>query len=301
MRTRFRLFGGVILFGLWLGSCDDPEMRTPGAVCGNGVQEEGEACDGRDTSPDACGAAGFPAGLALCLADCTLDTSWCSDGACVNGLDDHDDGVDCDDGACLGRMGCPLESCVDGIDNDGDGLTDCIDFDCSSHAPGCNAGCTFHERKRLDGCSDGYDNDCDGLVDGDDPDCAGDAGLLLVFFPGGGRPVAGARMIVAVTFLAEDGALPASQVSWPVPGGLDEVVAQDGGAFSASDRAVTWPTAALAEGEWITVHALARIAPETTAGEEFCLQAGLDAEPPRLTDAPDLPGAADPLCFDVVE
>ena len=259
MGTKLRELLGLMLFGLVLVACDDPEMQPADEpVCGNGVREEGEACDGRDTGPDACGEAGFPAGLSLCRVDCTLDTSWCSDGACVNRLDDHDAGYDCDDVSCLGRMGCPTESCVDGIDNDGDDMTDCNDTDCSNHAPGCNAGCTFAELDRLDGCSDGYDSDCDGLTDGEDPDCDGDAGLLLGFFPGTDRPAAGGDVLVVVTFLAEDGVLPASRIEWAVPEGLDEVVSQDGGTWSEQDRTVSWPTGALAEGEWRTVHALAR-------------------------------------------
>jgi len=302
MRMNIRVFLGIMSCGLVLAGCDDPEMQPADEpVCGNAVREEGEACDGLDTGPDACGDAGFPSGLALCRVDCTLDTSWCSDGACANRLDDHDGGYDCDDVACLGRMGCPPESCVDGVDNDGDEMIDCMDPDCASHAPGCNAGCTFAERDRLDGCADGYDSDCDGLTDGEDPDCDGAAGLLLAFSPGTGRPTAGASVLVVVTFLADDGALPASTITWAVPEGLDAVVAQDGGAWSAQDRTVSWTTGALAQGEWFTVHALARIAATAEAGDELCLQARFETDPPRLTDVPDLPGAADPVCFDVVQ
>ena len=52
------------------------------------------------------------------------------------------------------------EICNDGIDNDGDGLTDCEDTqDCSSD-PGCSAPPPEPEI-----CNDGIDNDGDGLVD----------------------------------------------------------------------------------------------------------------------------------------
>ncbi len=54
-------------------------------------------------------------------------------------------------------------SCTDGVDNDGDGLTDCADPECATGNVGCIE----------DGpnCGDGVDQDGDGLVDCDDPDC----------------------------------------------------------------------------------------------------------------------------------
>ncbi len=50
--------------------------------------------------------------------------------------------------------------CSDGVDNDGDGLTDCEDTDCSS----------FSVCKELI-CDDGVDDEGDGLIDCQDPDC----------------------------------------------------------------------------------------------------------------------------------
>jgi len=52
----------------------------------------------------------------------------------------------------------PVEICDDGIDNDGDGLTDCLDPECSG------AVC-------VEVCNDGQDNDGDGKIDCVDPDC----------------------------------------------------------------------------------------------------------------------------------
>lgn len=54
----------------------------------------------------------------------------------------------------------PWDCCDDGVDNDGDGLVDCVDPDC----------CGPETR-----CSDGVDDDGDGLVDCADPDCCGEA------------------------------------------------------------------------------------------------------------------------------
>lgn len=54
-----------------------------------------------------------------------------------------------------------LETCDDGVDNDGDGLTDCADADCAAVCPVPEI------------CDDGLDNDLDGLIDLADPDCQG--------------------------------------------------------------------------------------------------------------------------------
>ena len=57
----------------------------------------------------------------------------------------------------------PEFDCTDGVDDDGDGDTDCADFDCFG-----NAGCALAQETS---CDDGQDNDGDGLVDCDDCDC----------------------------------------------------------------------------------------------------------------------------------
>jgi hypothetical protein len=54
---------------------------------------------------------------------------------CTDGLDNDGDGfTDCDDYDCIGITGCVQENtpatCTDGLDNDGDGFTDCNDYDC---------------------------------------------------------------------------------------------------------------------------------------------------------------------------
>ena len=288
---------GLLLLSLPACDSNDPKRTPP--VCGDGVVEGDEECDsGMDT--DACLAAGFPAGLAFCKPDCTLDTSWCTDGTCENRLDDTGNGTDCDDPACLGRMGCPMEQCGDAQDNDDDGFIDCDDPDCGNHAPGCNAGCNFFERTFLDGCADGYDSDCDGLIDADDPDCDGDPGVLRVFFPVTGRPVAGAWALVSITFLAQDTEIPATILSWQVSAGFIEVTPQDGGTFDTGFRIITWQVAARAPGQSVTVHALVRIDPAIEAGTELCSLAQLNTDPPVITDVAELPGPADGVCIRVV-
>ena len=57
---------------------------------------------------------------------------------CVNGSDDDGDGlVDCEDPECAATGACSEGDCGDGVDNDNDGLADCDDNDCE-WADACN-------------------------------------------------------------------------------------------------------------------------------------------------------------------
>lgn len=145
---------------LVLAGCSD--TSAPDAPeCGNGAVESGEDCDdGNFSSGDGC------------TLLCTVETGWsCSSGGCVtlcgDGVVAGDE--DCDDGNLADDDGCSSdcisdsrsENCTDGIDNDGDGLSDCQDSD-------CDAECVTESED----CSDSIDNDDDGLIDCDDDDCA---------------------------------------------------------------------------------------------------------------------------------
>lgn len=64
---------------------------------------------------------------------------------------------------CIDLIENTLEDCTDEIDNDGDGLVDCLDISCNDIGIIC-------ETDMLT-CSDGIDNDGDGDVDCDDMSC----------------------------------------------------------------------------------------------------------------------------------
>jgi hypothetical protein len=71
-----------------------------------------------------------------------------------------DDGLlKCSSGACVSA-----EDCINGVDDDGDGLIDCADSDCNGIS-----GCVCSEV--LPECADGVDNDLDGLIDLADSEC----------------------------------------------------------------------------------------------------------------------------------
>jgi hypothetical protein len=90
---------------------------------------------------------------------------------CIDGIDNDEDGVtDCDDLDCARDPACwddETELCGDRVDNDGDGLIDCGDDDCAAD-PTCAPVGTE------DACDDDIDNDRDGATDCADDDCAAD-------------------------------------------------------------------------------------------------------------------------------
>ena len=120
-------------------------------------------------------AAGFvsvidPVGAALLPSVKQLSITW----ACNDGIDNDGDGLTdgddhgCDDARDASEADPEVTSlCGDGKDNDGDGLTDAQDPGCSK-AKGLNA---------QDACRNGIDDDGDGLTDyapgGGDPGCSG--------------------------------------------------------------------------------------------------------------------------------
>jgi hypothetical protein len=96
---------------------------------------------------------------------------------CNNGIDDDRDGsTDCIDPDCLGLPACvggeTEVDCDDGVDDDGDGDTDCVDGDCAGD-PACGPA-------RETDCDDRLDDDDDGLTDCGDPDCARDPACAAV-------------------------------------------------------------------------------------------------------------------------
>ncbi|TNF31397.1 MAG: hypothetical protein EP329_12435 [Deltaproteobacteria bacterium] len=106
---------------------------------------------------------GFPVTL---TAECGITTET----RCNDGLDDDGDGLtDCADGNCTADPACVVTptteiSCVNSVDDDKDGKTDCDDADCAGY-PACIV-------VTPENCTDGVDNDGDLLADCADSDCA---------------------------------------------------------------------------------------------------------------------------------
>ena len=91
-----------------------------------------------------------------------------NEGDCFDGIDGDGDGLtDCADPECA-AVCVEVGNCNDGIDNDADGAIDCVDIDCQFDAICQEAG----------NCTDGVDNDLDGDIDCVDIDCATDIACL---------------------------------------------------------------------------------------------------------------------------
>ena len=80
-------------------------LDTP-PVCGNGLREALELCDGQDLGGQSCGSLGLGAGELSCREDCTVDTSRCGM-MCGNGRVDGEEQCDGDelDGMTCETMG----------------------------------------------------------------------------------------------------------------------------------------------------------------------------------------------------
>jgi cysteine-rich repeat protein len=111
-------------------------------VCGNGIREEGEECDGQDLGAADCLTFGYDAGFLTCDAECRFDDSrcvllYCGDGVRVppEACDDGPGNSDTVPDAC--RTDCSLPRCGDGVV---DTLDECDD---GGHiaGDGCSLAC----------------------------------------------------------------------------------------------------------------------------------------------------------------
>ncbi len=93
-------------------------------TCGNATIDAGEDCDGADLAAATCESLGFDGGTLSCAADCSFDTSACTDepAECGNGVVDAGeacDGADLGDATCEtqgfdgGTLGCAADCTFD--------------------------------------------------------------------------------------------------------------------------------------------------------------------------------------------
>lgn len=148
------------------------DAESDGGVCGDGILDPGESCDGSDLGAQTCASQGYVAGPLVCAPSCTFDTTHCL--RCGNDIVDSDDeecdGSDIQGGTCMehgfasGVLACDSSCRLDtsGCDPCGNGEVDpgedceghaCLDDgECDPGAPFCVAG-ACHDGSAGDPCT----------------------------------------------------------------------------------------------------------------------------------------------------
>jgi hypothetical protein len=146
------------------------------AVCGNGIVEYPEECDGEVASGVDCTARGFASGPVTCTTSCTLDVSACTAEFCGDGVRNGSEACDSTDpgsttcasegftaGALACRHDCTLDvsGCTGGCGNgilegaetcDGADVGDrtCVDEGFTTGVLGCLPDCSGHDTSRCE-------------------------------------------------------------------------------------------------------------------------------------------------------
>jgi uncharacterized repeat protein (TIGR01451 family) len=195
--------GAVDMNDFSCSSPDDNDETNPKAQCQDGIDNDGDGlvdfpqdpgCQSRQDN-DETNAASSSSSVSSSATSSSSSTSSAPVPQCRDGIDNDGDGVaDFNDPGCYtGGVYNPNDNdetntvqsssssmssmssssvssaraqCADGIDNDGDGVSDFND-------PGCYTGGTYNpnDNDERNQCSDGIDNDGDGVSDFNDPGC----------------------------------------------------------------------------------------------------------------------------------
>ena len=140
-RRLYPFFAAALICGLMFAACGG--SGDDKAVCGDGIIDEGEECDGDNLGGMTCGDLGYGGGTLACTDDCTFDTTGCYAAAeCGNGIIEV--GEECDSGY-LGGATCESEG------YDGGDLA-CNDDTCRFDVSGCcNHECSVEGETRCNG------------------------------------------------------------------------------------------------------------------------------------------------------
>ncbi len=139
----------------------DPSVEPPVdievPVCGDGVLQAGEWCDASDLGGNDCESTGGSGGTLLCAADCTFDTSGCTecgdgvidpaeacDGSALGGQSCMSLGFDSGDLLCGGECAFDVTGCVGCGNGVLEGTEQCDDGN-ADPGDGCSADCRLEQ------------------------------------------------------------------------------------------------------------------------------------------------------------
>ncbi len=143
---------------------DSNDPSVPTFMCGNGILDPNEECEGDDLDAQTCESFGYDGGQLGCTADCSYDTSQCNAAAiCGDGQIDADKGESCDCGqqgsnctpAQLGGVSCINFDSPKGVPFGGGTLTCNSPSACSYDISACTY-CGDNKRNGSEDC-DGAD------------------------------------------------------------------------------------------------------------------------------------------------
>jgi|GEM_PF-1421070 len=138
---RFRLTSRAVVTVDLSGSSYDTVAHLRGADCAAGAtlacdDDSGSDYDSRFTVTLEPGTYHlFVDGYGTASGSFQMSISLAAPEDCADGIDNDGDGAtDCGDSECADAPGCVEADCADTLDDDGDGATDCADFDCAVDA-----------------------------------------------------------------------------------------------------------------------------------------------------------------------
>lgn len=175
-----------------LAACSDDDdnnnNQNQNPVCGNGIIEPGEQCEGTDLAGETCTSQGLEGGELACTAECTFDLSACE--GCGNGVMEIGEECDASDfgtqtcansGFQSGELTCTsdctvdLSSCVGGC---GNGVVESGEECDPPDGSTCASDCTLIGGDECDE-PDSYDTDCETATTGQWCWDGGDGGSLF--------------------------------------------------------------------------------------------------------------------------